>query len=397
MRRRPRQGVEQAIPPGHSFGSIEGDLGLVLSGGGARAAYQVGCLRALAPYLDRTPSPIEVVVGSSIGAINGLILSALLRHGYSSAVEQLDAMWRKRTFRNTFRGSPSGSFLRAIRVAVLQYLSPGPRASDQSIFDPTPLMEEVDAVIRHGGGLSPEHRAPTLGSVGVMTTIEGSDRKPLLFLSTHKQLDDAMLEGASFEICYVNELTAKHGFASAALPSVLPPVELDTDRGKVRLVDGGISQNIPADPAARLGAHRVIIVDISGRDWWLERSGESKDTRPSWEVAAKEKTFCFRPPDTLVLKPRQSLGQVLKATVASSPRKFMAAVGPTWPIFELLRRKLGEEVAYETMSYCALDQDYLGAIMELGYHETMTRLRSKRDIPFVPATTATAEPETAAS
>ncbi len=190
------------------------------------------------------------------------------------------------------------------------------------------------------------------------------------------------MAGASFEICYVNNLSAKHGFASAALPSVLPPVELDTEHGKVRLVDGGISQNLPVDPAVRLGAEKVILVDISGRDWWLKRYGESGDTRPTWEVAAGPSTFCLRPPDTFVARCQKPLGPLLKEAVGSSPRKFISAVGPIWPVFQLLKQKLGEEVAYEVMSYVALDPDYLAGLIERGYSECRQMLHHKTEVEF---------------
>lgn len=382
MRRRRQDSERRSILLNRSLLAPAGDIGIVLSGGGARAAYQVGALKALIPYLEKSSDQISVVIGSSIGAINGLVLSACLKEGLGESVEQLESMWRERTFRNTFCGTPSGAFLRAIKMAFLQYRSPGPNATSAAIFDPTPLMQRVDQVINTFGGLTPEARHPSLQAVGVMTTMEGPERKPMLFMSSHKRIDQNTLEGASFEICYVDGLSAKHGFASAALPSVLPPVELDTEHGKVRLVDGGISQNIPVDPAVRLGAQRVIVVDISGRSWWLDRYGEPHDTRPTWEVPAGLKTFCMRPPDTFVVKPPKALGPLLKDSVNASTRKFIAAVGPVWPVFQLLKKKLGEEVAFEVMSYVALDSDYLGALIEAGYNDTIHHLKNKTQVEF---------------
>lgn len=382
MKRRPQDKTKRAIPLSKPLLSPVSDVGIVLSGGGARAAYQVGALRALQPYFEKSNTPISVIIGSSIGAINGLILGACLKKGYGEAIEQLDALWRERTFRNTFAGTPSAAFFRAIKLAFVQYLAPGPHPTSASIFDPTPLMQRVDQVLSDYGGLSPEVRAPSLQSVAVMTTIEGNERKPMIFMSSHKRMDAATMEGASFEVCYVESLSAKHGFASAALPSVLPPVELDTEHGKVRLVDGGISQNVPVDPAVRLGAHRVVVVDISGRSWWLDHYGEAHDTRPTWEVPAASKTFCLRPPDTFVARPRNALGPLLKDAVKGSSGKFINAVGPVWPVFSLLKKKLGEDVAYEVMSYVALDPDYIGALIEAGYQETLQLLKNKSELEF---------------
>lgn len=384
MKRRPRPGHIASIPFRRSLLTKQGDVGIVLSGGGARAAYQVGALRALAPFLERDPEQVSVVLGSSIGAINGLVFSACLSKGVTHSIEVLDQLWRMRTYRNTFANSPSHAFMRAIRVAIMQYMAPGPHATSGSIFNPAPLMTQVDEAIASHGGLNPDHRAPHLKSVGVMTTIEGVERKPMLFVSTHRPFESEVLDGASFELCYVEDLTAKHGFASAALPSVLPPVELDSSIGKVRLVDGGISQNVPVDPAVRMGAHRVIVVDISGRNWWLDQYGESHDTRPKWEIPAAHDTFCLRPPETLVVRCQKPLGSILREAVRSSTKKFITAVGPTWPIFQLLKKKFGEVVAYEVMSYVALDPDYLTGIIEQGFYETTTLLRNKSDLPFVP-------------
>lgn len=356
--------------------------GLVLSGGGSRAAYQIGALKALAPYLEQQKSSISIIMGSSIGAINGLVIAAGMRHGLRSTLDELDRMWRKREFRNTFTGSPSQAFFRAIRMAVLQYLAPGPNATSAAVFDPSPLMREVDDLLKNFGGVSPRNFPSDFTSVGVMTTVEGKSRKPLLFASAREPLADEVLHGSSFEVRYVDELSAKHGFASAALPSVLPPVELDLEDQKVRLVDGGISQNIPVDPTVRFGADQVIVVDVSGRNWWLDQYGEAHDKRPTWEVPADFKTFCFRPPETFVARCRGPLGPILRSAVRSSRGKFMRALGPVWPVFTLLRTRLGEDVAYEAMSYVALDPDYLHALIEAGFNETLYLLRNKSTIEF---------------
>lgn len=383
MRRTPRLDTSPALQYQRSLANSDSDLGIVLSGGGVRAAYQAGALRALAQVMGDNLEKTSVILGSSIGAVNGLVLASCLKHGFSHGVTMLEDLWRERTFSNTFSGSRARAFLRAIRIAAQQYLAPGPHGSSSAVLDPEPLRTKLDCVIQENGGLTPEGRAPGLKSVGTMTTIEGAQRKPLLFLSSHHQLGPDDLRGASFEICYVNELTAKHGFASAALPSILPPVELDTEAGRVRLVDGGISQNVPVDPAVRLGAHRIVVIDISGRTWWFDRYGEPHDTRPSWEVPAGEDTFCLRPPQTLTLRNNKALGPFLKHAIGGSRKRFSDACGALWPLFTLVKAKLGEELAYEVMSYVALDPEYLNALIEVGYHETIAVLKRRSRCQFL--------------
>lgn len=383
MRRRPQLEEQKAIRFHKSLQPAESDLGIVMSGGGVRAAYQAGALKALTQVLEKDLNQTSVILGSSIGAINGLVVSACLKDGITHAVTTLEEMWRERNFNNTFSGSRARAFLRALRIAAKQYLDPGPHSSNLAVFDPEPLRNRIDKELLAHGGLTPESRAASLKAVGVMTTLEGVARKPLLFLSSHRVMTPDEMHGASFETCYVPELTSKHGFASAALPSLLPPVEIDTGAGTVKLVDGGISQNIPVDPAVRLGAHRIIVIDVSGRTWWFDRYGEPHDTRPSWEVPADDDTFCLRPPETLTIRNASALGPFLKQAVGASRKRFMDACGALWPFFVLVKNKLGEDLAYEVMSYVALDPEYLNALLEVGYHDTIAILRQRAHHPFM--------------
>lgn len=383
MRRRPQAEDDLAMKSNRSLHTSASDVGIVLSGGGVRAAYQAGALRAVEHLLHSDLAQTSIILGSSIGAVNGLVFAACLKEGPAHAVEMLHELWSERCFDNTFSGTRARAFLRAIRIAAQQYLAPGPHAAKVSVLDPEPLRKELDEVIASHGGLTPERRNPGLKTVGVMTTMEGEQRKPLLFLSSHHELTKEAMQGASFEVCYVPDISAKHGFASAALPSILPPVEIDTEAGRVRLVDGGISQNVPVDPAVRLGAHRIIVVDISGRTWWFDRYGEPHDTRPTWEVPAGTDTFCLRPPQTLTIRPPGALGPYLKQAIGSSRKRFMDAVGALWPLFTLVKAKLGEDAAYEVMSYVALDPEYQIALMEAGYQDTLALLRKRAHREFL--------------
>jgi predicted acylesterase/phospholipase RssA len=383
MKRRPQLDDKPAINLHQSLEGASSDVGIVLSGGGVRAAYQAGALKALNHLLGKDLAKTSVIIGSSIGAVNGLVFAACLKDGVPHAIERLEDLWCERDFSNTFSGTRTRAFLRAIRIAAQQYLAPGPHAASNSVLDPEPLRRQLDSVINEHGGLTPENRSPGLKAVGVMTTLEGTERKPLLFLSSHHELSKDEMSGSSFDICYVNDITAKHGFASAALPSILPPVEIDTEAGRVRLVDGGISQNIPVDPAVRLGAHRIIVIDISGRTWWFDKYGEPHDTRPSWEVPAGNDTFCLRPPQTLTIRNPGSLGIYLKQAVGGSTKRFMEAVGALWPLFTLVKAKLGEEAAYEVMSYVALDPEYQIALIEAGYQDTIALLNRRAKQQFI--------------
>lgn len=352
-------------------------LGIVLSGGGSRGAYQVGVLRALAKVLDPKHDQIRIIVGSSVGAMNGVVLGGCLRLGMSESVSFLDSLWRERTFRNTFRGSPSRAFLKAIQVALLRYSSPGPVATSVAVFDPAPLRERIDSVLQTAteNGQLP-YLSDCVHAVGVMATIEGKARRPVVFANARARVPENEMAGATFSISYVDRLSGAHALASAALPSILPPVQLNVAEEQVRLVDGGISDNFPVDPAVRLGASRIITIDTSGRRWWFDHYREPHDTRPTWEVLAEEQTFCMRPLGGFEIVNNGGLGPILRATAGRSNKDFIAALGPTWPIFRILKHKLGEELAYEVLSYVALHPSYFEALLDQGFRDTEEKLRN---------------------
>lgn len=373
--------LEETLPPSSTtHESLQRQpFGLVLSGGGTRTAYQIGALRALIPYIEQTSSGVSVIAGSSIGAVNGIMLGTCLRKtDLATATDEVERIWRERTFRNTFAGSPSMAFLRAIQVAMVRYRSPGPVATNKAIFDPTPLMNQVDSVLTQYRLMPDSAAGEILKAVAVMTTLEGAKRTPLLFVEGKESQTLHLFEGASYRAVHVEALTARHGFASAALPSVLPAVELDLEDQKVRLVDGGICENVPVDPTMRLGAERIIVLDASGREWWANHYGTPHDEHPSWEVRAQEQSFCLAPMESIILRNKTALGIVLRDAVKHSLKARMQALGPTWPIFKLLKQKMGEDLAYEVLTYVALDADYVAGLIDQGYND-MKQLLQRHD------------------
>ena len=354
--------------------------GLVLSGGGSRAAYQAGALRALQESHGSSSFPFSVIVGSSIGAVNGVMFAAALRRSFSEAVKTITELWQERTFENTFGGPLTLTLLRSIRVGFLQYLSPGPKPTTLSIFDPAPLRRRMDETLFEYGGAQVEDHHPDLHAIGVMTTREGDERKGLLLVNSRTELSPKMLKGISFGVHYVNHLSSSHAFASAALPSVLPPVEITADAGDVRLVDGGISDNIPVDPAVRFGATDVTIIDTSGKKWWCDRYNKPHYSRDPWELPVPPGTYCLQPKKFLELIPSTGLGAVLKVALGNSTKDYIRAFGPTWPIYRLLRNQMGEELALETMSYAVIYPPYLQALIDLGYEDTKRTLWQKQEL-----------------
>jgi len=372
-------------------------IGLVLSGGGARAAYQAGALKALGEILaservkaDSTSgntqadtsksseSEIGVIMGSSLGAINGVILAAGMKVSYEAAVGALCELWENRTFENTFGGSISTTLLRSLKVGFLQYLKPGPHRTGTAIFDPSPLRQSMDEVLFSFGGASvePSSNSP-VHTIGVMTTREGegSDREGMLIANSRSQIVEQTGEhGLSYSVHYVNHLSSSHAFASAALPFVMPPVQFDLEDKSVSLVDGGIIDNLPIDPAVRFGANRVVLIDTSGKRWWHDYYGEPYDTAEPWAVCPPNGSYCMRPASIDDIRSKKSFGQILKDNMGTTTRDYIRTFGPVWPIYQVLNSRVGETVSFEILSYAVIHQPYLNALMELGYEETKAQL-----------------------
>jgi len=344
--------------------------GLVLSGGGARAAYQVGALKALYESLPEAEQDFQLIFGSSIGAVNGALVAAGLRKGSKEAVQALEEVWRERTFSNSFAGTLSMAFMRSIRMGFLQYLKPGAGPTSTAIFDPSPLSQRIDELLYDFGGASVDQHPAGLSAVGVMATEEGASRKSVLIVNSSTPVSDVNLEGSRFGIHTVNHLSASHLLASAALPFVLPPVKLDTEEKNILLVDGGIANNLPVDPAVRFGAKNVVLIDTSGKKWWHDFHNRPYYTAETWAIDPTPGANCLVPSEFMEIVSPSSFGKILKNSIGSTTREFIRALGPVWPVYQFLNKKMGEECALETISYAVLYKPYIAALIELGYDET---------------------------
>src|SRR5688572_26346259 len=121
-------------------------IGLVLTGGGARSAYQIGVLRALAELMPRARNPFQVIVGTSAGAVAAAVLAAEAHH-WRRAVAGLEAVWANFAVDQVFRVDPVHMVRAGLRW-VVALLSGGVLRPPRSILDNTPLRhllaESVD-------------------------------------------------------------------------------------------------------------------------------------------------------------------------------------------------------------------------------------------------------------
>lgn len=209
---------------------------LVLSGGGARGAYEAGVVQGIVEVLGRAPAepgPFQLFAGTSVGAINATYLAAQAHRG-DLAVEHLISLWT------------SLSVGRHLRLAPWPF-------SHRALLDVGP----IEALIRDGTDWEGLRRNVDTGVVkGLMiAALHVDDGLTTLFVD--------LAPGWRFvpsrdprRTAVHQPITHAHVLASAAIPGVFPPKEID---GRLYF-DGGLRFNTPMSPAIRAGADRLVVV-----------------------------------------------------------------------------------------------------------------------------------------
>lgn len=234
-------------------------LALVLSGGGARAAYQVGLLRCIAQHYPDLHVPI--LTGVSAGAINAACLAA--HPGtFGEAVDQLSDLWWNLDVEEVFRVDPA-SLLHHLATWSWRLVSGGgPFAPEvRGLVDTTPLRRLLEE------NLDP---APDGEIVGVGRNIAAGHLRSLAIQTTSYTTGQSMIwvqgrqlhgwerpQRRSRETC----ITIDHVMASAALPLFFPAIEIEG----MWHGDGGIRLTTPLSPAIHTGADRILAVSTRYR------------------------------------------------------------------------------------------------------------------------------------
>jgi NTE family protein len=230
-----------------------GCTGLVLTGGGARSAYQVGVMRAVADLLPRdAPTPFHVITGTSAGAIVAANVAVYAAHFRTGAVA-LERVWRNFHVDQVFRAD-APSMLRAGLRWMAALLSIGRLASPpDSLFDNTPLRQLLERRIdftRMREALATGH----LEALAISAAGYSSARSFAFYESRVRPAGDAV----TWPRGVAAELGIGHLMASSAVPFLFPPVRMHGEY----FGDGAMRQVAPLSPAIRLGADRLFVVGV---------------------------------------------------------------------------------------------------------------------------------------
>ena len=245
-----------AVPAAHS-------TGLLLTGGGARAAYQVGVLEAIADLRQAAgaqdqPNPFPIITGTSAGAINASAL-ACGADTFDTTVRRIADVWRNFEAHQVYRADAL-SMLRsgATWMTLLSLgwvLAKWRRLKPRSLLDNAPLQTLLDDMV-------PLERLPELVRQGhlralAVTASSYSSGEHITFFDGDKRL---MPWARSQRRAVRARITHAHLLASSAIPFIFPAGALQMDGQQEYFGDGSMRQSAPIAAAIHLGATRVLVV-----------------------------------------------------------------------------------------------------------------------------------------
>jgi NTE family protein len=228
-----------------------GRAGLILTGGGARAAYQVGVLKALSEIHPNPDWPFPIIVGTSAGAVSASILAGNVLRWHQSVVE-IEKVWANFHVSQVFRSDP-GAMLKAGARWMGSLFTGGAIGPPRSLLDNTPLREllarvtDFDAVrsnVEHGH----------LRALALCATSYYTARSVSFFeaATTISEWSRAQRHGERVP------LSLDYLMASLGIPFLFPPMSLHGEF----FGDGAMRQTAPLSPAIHLGADRLMVIGV---------------------------------------------------------------------------------------------------------------------------------------
>ena len=396
--------MELVVPSEETRSGEGGDLAVMLTGGGARAAYQVGAIKGLARHFPNLR--FQIITGVSAGAINAIFLAA--HDGpLRETADKLADLWCSLECRHVFR--PNYAALLPFRTALKALLPPRYSGRPHGVLNAGPLAETlrdvyhcprrnqpIDGIRRNLA--SGELKA--VGLIGLDYTTGQSVR-----WTQGRSIDD--YEGPNRRNVQT-EITVEHVLASAALPFVFPAVNIGTRW----YGDGGIRLAAPLSTAVRLGASRIlamstgyqrtpdeantpvlqgyppaaqimgqlinaIFLDVIDED--VERMQRMNEMIEKLDSAQRNG---FKPIDLFVLRPSTDL-----AKIASEHEKYLPRN------MKLLTRALGtrETESSDFNSMLMFEPRYTSLLIKIGEADVASRLDELRAFlgePSAPALSA---------
>jgi NTE family protein len=375
--------------------------GLVLTGGGARAAYQTGVVKALAEIAGHGKSPFQILTGVSAGAINSAYLMSYA-DDFSGAADGLHRLWCSLESERIYRSDPAA--VATLGSRWLRTLGLGGWAGRKPanyLLNTGPLRQLLEQELRLD-------RIPGFIQDGILRGVAFSCTNYLTgtAISFYDGHDDIQPWVRSTRLGQRERLTNQHVMASSAIPVFFPPERLDG----ALYGDGCIRLTSPLSPAIHLGADRIIAVGIryfrtneqtlelnrslrrddlsiaeiggvllnavflDSLETDIERMERINNTLSLMtEEQRRAHPSALKQIPILALRPSRDLGQLARGTLKEFPA-----------LIRYLLRGVGaqDDKGWDLVSYLAFEATYTSQLAELGYEDTLARKRELQEFLF---------------
>lgn len=386
-----------------------GPTGLLLSGGGARAAYQVGVLQAIAALrreqgLQHGPNPFPVLAGTSAGAIN---VAALACHAdaFDAAVRRMTHVWGHMHTEQIYKAD-SLSMLRS-GAHWMTLLSLGWALARWSRMRPRSLLDNSPLKALMSSDLMPFERISQLIESGhlhalAITASSYSSGQHITFFQTHECLSPWIRDQRK---AVQTLLTADHLLASSALPFIFPAMPLPMDGHLEYFGDGSMRQTAPLAPMIHLGANKLLVVGAGRRHEPTTSPSQADASYPTLaQVAGHALSSIFldtlavdieraerinhtlslispaerihsrlRPVEVLAITPSERIDDIATRHIEKLPlpvRTLLATLGVRMSAGSSPEAPLRDGVL---ASYLLFEQGYTRELMALGHKDAMAR------------------------
>ena len=233
---------------------FEKKIGLVLPGGGARAAYQVGVLKAISELIPDS-NPFSIISGTSAGAINASLLASRSQ-SLKEAVEVLSGVWCNFKTNKVYR-TETTVMLKSIFQWLLTVSSGGVLVKNpKSLLDNSPLRQLLEDTINLEG-IKNNIDKGNLDAFAITAASYSSKKSVTFFQSEEDDIDWERF----LRVGVKTDILINHLMASIALPLIFPAVKINNEY----FGDGAMRQATPLSPAIRLGADKLLIINTDSK------------------------------------------------------------------------------------------------------------------------------------